>query len=103
MADLSLIFPEFSESKVAEIKQDVVVVKEDAPKPTYDLLIVIKSLASMGTILNFASQTITIDQVTLEMRDIAAEFDVRNIRAQFWELLEPGSCCEATNGATRIL
>ena len=41
VANLDLIFPEFSKSKVAKIKPDVVMVEEDAPKPTYDIIIVI--------------------------------------------------------------
>ena len=102
MADLNLIFPEFSESKAAKIKPDIVMVEEDAPKPTYDLIIGIKSLANMGAILNFDLRTITIDRVTLKMREIA-NIDIKNLRAQFWELLEPDSCHKATNRATKIL
>ncbi len=39
VAKLDLVFPEFSSSKTAQIKPDVVLVPEDAPALTFDLII----------------------------------------------------------------
>ena len=96
MSSMTKLCPRFPLQ--CKIKPDIVMVEEDAPKPTYDLIIGIKSLAKMGAIRNINSRSITIDQVTLEMREIA-KIDIKQIRAQFWELLETDSC----RGATKIL
>ena len=60
---LKLLFPEFSSSKVANIKADILTVPETDAAPIYDLIIVIESLTKLGAILNFADKSITIDHV----------------------------------------
>ena len=65
---LKLLFPEFSSSKVATIKADIVTVPKKDAAPIYDLIIGIESLAELGAILNFADKSITIDHVVLPMK-----------------------------------
>ncbi|MCP4745877.1 MAG: hypothetical protein GY874_06995, partial [Desulfobacteraceae bacterium] len=102
VGDLKLRFPEFSRSKVASFQPDIVEVPKTAAAPVYDLILGVKSLANMGAILDFAEATITIDQVTLPMR-AKGHYDMKSIRAQFRDLLEPISMREATNRALKIL
>ena len=62
---LEVLFPEFSRSKVAKFRPDIVKVPADHPKPVYDLIIGVKSLAEVGAVLDFRKQQITIDQIVL--------------------------------------
>ena len=102
VGDLSIAFPEFSKSKKAVLRPDIVRVPADQPPPVYDLIVGVKSLANMGVVLDFADGMLTIDQVTLPMKDFS-NLDMKSIRAQFRELLEPVSMREATNRAVKIL
>ncbi len=70
--------------------------------PVYDLILVVKSLANMYAILDFAEKSITIDQVMLPMR-ANGHYNMKSIRVQFRDLLEPISTREATNRALKIL
>ena len=102
VGDVELTFPEYSTSKVASFRPDVVWVPRNSGAPVYDLILGVKSLANIGTILNFADSTITIDHVTLPMRANKME-TLKEIRAQLKDLLEPKSMREATNRAVEIL
>ena len=72
-----MIFPSFSESKIASLKQDIFEISENAPKPAYDLIIGIQSMFNMGVILNFKTKKITIDEITLDMEPLDALSDQR--------------------------
>ena len=76
--------------------------ERDIP-PIYDVILGVKSLAKIGTVLNFAKNTITIDKVELPMRPHDEFLNIKAINAQFRELLEPTAMREATNRAVEIL
>ena len=100
---LDLNFPEFSKSKRATFKPDIVKVAKSEPKPAYDLIIGVKSLANMGAILDFANKELTIDHVTLPMRPPNLAMDPEELQARFQRPIEPKSTREATERVVRIL
>ncbi len=102
VGDLDLNFPKFLKSKAFSFQPNVVEVPKTAAAPAYDLIIGVKSLANMGAILDFAKETITVDQVRLPMRK-EGHYNMKFIRLQFKDLLEPISMREATNCALEIL
>ena len=67
----------------------------------YDLILGVKSLANIGTILNFANATVTTDGSTLHMKD-NHEKSLHSIRAQFRDLLEPKAMRKPTSQAVEI-
>ena len=100
---LEVLFPEFSRSKVANFRPDIVKVPADHPKPVYDLIIGVKSLAEIGAVLDFSKQQITIDQIVLPMRPHDRLMSPKELRLQFRQDLEPKSTVEATGRVERIL
>lgn len=103
VGDLKVTFPEFSNSKRASFRPDVIRLPKNSPKPVYDLIIGVQSLANLGCILDFASKSLTIDSVQLPMRPQDSFMDPKTLRTQFKEFLEPISMREATNRAVKIL
>ena len=79
---MEVIFPEFSESKVAEFEADVITVPKSAPPPVYDLIVGVKSLANIGAILDFANLWVTIAQQKLPMRPFDSLMDLKELRVQ---------------------
>ena len=75
---LDIAFPEFSRSKKACFRPDIVRIGENEPAPVYDLIVGVKSLANMGVVLDFAAGTLTIDKVTLPMKDVG-NLDMRSV------------------------
>ena len=65
---MDVIIPEFSSSKVASFKPDVVTIPKTANPPAYDLIIGVRSLVKIGAVLDFATYKLTIDNITLPMR-----------------------------------
>ena len=61
---MDVIFPEFSSSKVASFKPDVVTIPKTANPPACDLIIGVISLAKIGAVLNFVTYKLTIDNIT---------------------------------------
>ena len=100
---MKLVFPEFSSSKDAYFSPDVITVPKSAPSPVYDLIIGIKSLTEIGAILNFSENTLTIDKVTLPMRQHDSFMDLNQLSNSLREHLEPQSTLEATHRAVEIL
>ena len=47
VGNLNMIFPSFSESKIASLKPDIFEISESAPKPAYDLIIGIQSMVCL--------------------------------------------------------
>ena len=103
VGNLNMIFPNFSESKIASLKPDIFEISESAPKPAYDLIIGIQSMFNMGIILNFKTKKITIDEITLDMEPLDALSDQRTLNSTYRAYLEPASTREATNRAVEIL
>ena len=103
VGDLKVTFPEFSNSKRASFRPDVIRLPKNSTKPVYDLIIGVQSLANLGCILDFASKSLTIDSVQLPMRPQDSFMDPKTLRTQFKEFLEPVSMREATNRAVKIL
>jgi hypothetical protein len=100
---LEVIFPDYSRSKVAKFRPDIVKIPASHPKPIYDLIIGVKSLAHIGTVLNFAKQTVTIDQIELPMRPHDSFMSPKELRYQFRRDLEPKATADATARVERIL
>ncbi len=103
VGDLELTFPEYSKLKRFNFRPDIVQIPEGDIPPIYDVILGVKSLAKIGTVLNFAENTITIDKVELPMRPHDEFLNIKAINAQFRELLEPTAMREATNRAVEIL
>ena len=100
---LEVIFPDYSRSKVAKFRPDIVKIPASHPKPIYDLIVGVKSLAHIGTVLNFAKQTVTIDQIELPMRPHDSFMSPKELRYQFRRDLEPKATADATARVERIL
>ena len=103
VGELDVTFPSFSTSKVASFQPDVVTIPKGAAAPAYDVILGVKSLTEIGTILNFADSTVTIDQVELPMRGEDSFSDINALNAQFRERLEPISMRVATTRTVEIL
>ena len=102
VAKLDVCFPEFSTSKRVKFTPDVVSIPEDAPNPTYDLIIGVESLVKIGGILDFSNQEVTIDGLKIPMRP-KSELKIKEINLQFRKELEPISTREATHRLEEIL
>ena len=100
---VELIFPEFSDSKMATFKPDVVQVPKESPPPVYDLIIGVQSLIKIGAILDFHKCQLTIDQISLPMRPHDQLMDLKDLHAQLSEHLEPASTRDATTRTVKIL
>ena len=50
---VDLKFPEFSLSKLASLQPDIITIPKDEPNPTYDLILGVDTLSSLGVILDF--------------------------------------------------
>ena len=83
MGKLDVTFSEFSSTRVASFKADIVSVTENEPPPIYYLIIGIESLANMGIILDFVGQKLTIDHVTLPMKPHNQFMKFVDLQAQF--------------------
>ena len=70
VADFELVFPEYSHSKRFKTTPDIVYLDESDPNPLYDLIIGKNTMEKMGVILDYKRTMITIDDMTLPMRNI---------------------------------
>ena len=101
---MKLVFPEFSSSKDAYFSPDVLMtVMKSSPSLVYDLIIVINMLTKIGAILNFSDNALTIDKVTLSMRQHDSFMDLNQLSNSLTERLEPQSTLEATHRTVEIL
>ena len=78
-------------------------IPKEAAAPIYDVIFSIVSLGQMGTILNFAKETITIDHVTLPMRPHDNFLDLKELNSRYQGNPEPDSTQKATKHAEDIL
>ncbi|MCP4747140.1 MAG: hypothetical protein GY874_13520 [Desulfobacteraceae bacterium] len=60
-------------------------------------------MSKMGVILDFQTKSITIDQISLKMKDLKAISDSKSLNNLIKETLEPSSMREATNRVVEIL
>ncbi len=67
-AEIEVKFLDYSDSKRFIVKPDVVKYKGDEPQ--YDLILGCKFMKELGVALDFKTKTITIDEITLPMRNI---------------------------------
>jgi hypothetical protein len=101
---VELQFPEFSDSKLATFKPDVVSVPKGHPPPVYDLIIGVQSLFSIGAVLNFADHTLTIDKIKLPMRPHDVLLCLKDLNSTLLKGdVEPASTREQTQRTVKIL
>ena len=98
-------YPEYSHSKRFQIAPDIVYYNKHEPDPLYDVIIGRNTLKHIKADLNFETCFITIDGVSLPMRNIA---NVQTKDAQLRILansyhVEPVSTDQATKRAVKIL
>ena len=112
VGEMDVIFSEFSKSKVASSKPDVVNVPKTSNPPAYNLIIGVKrlvkigavlDLVKIGAVLDFATYKLTIDNITLPMRHTNSLKGLHDLHNLFREHLEPTLTCEATQHAVEIL
>ena len=104
-ARVELNFLDYSDSKRYYSEPDVVEYRKDS-KPQYDLILGNETMKELGIVLDFKSKTITIDEITLPMRNInllqgsntCSVLKLNNSLAK-----EPLSTLDATKRVTRIL
>ena len=101
--NLDFIFPEFSESKIVTVRPDIVRLPTDSPQPTYDLILGVEILTSLGAVLDFKSMEITVLEQKLPMREFESLRSTKKLHNSFKEFLEPSSTREATSRAVEIL
>ena len=101
-AVMQLMLPEFSQNKIFDLTPDVKIIEDDA-KVSYDLIIGIETLAKWGVVLDFRESEITIDNQTIQMRDVGALSSKKELRNTYNEAVEPQSTKEETDRVVRIL
>lgn len=102
MADMELLFPEFSENKILSLKPDVKVCST-GHKPVYDVIIGVETLASWGVMLNFRTRTIDLDGLSIPMKDKSELASRRSVYNIYREATEPHATKEETARVTKIL
>jgi hypothetical protein len=68
-ARVELNFFDYSDSKRYYAEPDVVKYDEDS-KPQYDLILGTETMKEIGIVLDFEARAITVDEITLPMRNI---------------------------------
>ena len=99
---MRLLLPEFSQSKIFDLTPDVKVVDESR-SVTYDLIVGIQTMALWNCILDFGKQEMTIDEVTIAMRQPDALNGRKVLLNTYREATEPLATKEETERVTRIL
>jgi hypothetical protein len=102
IAMMRLLLPEFSQSKIFDLTPDVKVVDESR-SVTYDLIVGIQTMALWNCILDFGKQEMTIDEVTIAMRQPDALNGRKVLLNTYREATEPLATKEETERVTRIL
>ena len=70
VGNIEIAFVEYSSSKKALIRPDIVEYNPGTDKPMYDLIIGKQTMHDLGVVLDFKENTIQIDEILLPMRDI---------------------------------
>ncbi len=71
VGNIEIAFVEYSSSKKALLRPDIVEYNPGIDKPMYDLIIGKETMHNLGVVLDFKEKTIQIDKLLLPMRDIA--------------------------------
>ena len=69
-AKLRVKFFEYSISREYFIQPDVVEYKDPIDKPGFDLILGSNTMKELGIVLDFRTKEITLDEISLPMRDI---------------------------------
>ena len=69
-AKLRIKFFEYSTSREYFIQPNVVEFKDPVDKPGFDLILGSKTMKELGIVLDFWTKEITLDEISLPMRDI---------------------------------
>jgi hypothetical protein len=104
-ARVELNFFDYSDSKWYYSEPDVVEYRKDS-KPQYYLILGNETMQELGIVLDFKSKTITIDEITLPMRNInllQGSSTLRALKLNNSLAKEPLSTLDATEPVTRIL
>eukprot|EP01082_Thalassiosira_pseudonana_P014259 g13089.t1 g13089 contig7:848278-849423(-) len=74
VGNVDILLPEYSNSKYISVKADVVEYDgaRGDQRPTYDLILGVNTMRELGIVLDFDTLKITIDKITLPMRDISS-------------------------------
>ena len=105
-AKFDMKFFEYSESKHYTIRPDVLEY-DKLEKPAFDLIIGVKTMKRLGIVLDFQTNNIQIDHISLPMRDIFKLQDKSKIE-RAWAVNnsimrdEPESTKELTKGQSRF-
>ena len=59
--DLEFLFPEFSETRTYRVSPDIFELPASADKPTYNLIIGVKTMQKWNAVLDFDQEMIAID------------------------------------------
>ena len=81
------------------MKPDIVDMPAGTSSPVYDLIIGVETMASLGCILDFQNNEITLDGTTLPMRPLRSFMDQKRLNSIFQKFEEP-SVTKALNGRT---
>ena len=103
VAKLDLLFPEYSSSKRFSVKPDIVEIPDHMSKPVYDLIIGVETMAKMGVVLDFGQKEITIDHISLQMKDLKSYSKSNALHNLLRTYVEPTSTKEATKRVVEIL
>jgi len=104
-ARVELNFFDYSDSKRYYSEPDVVEYNKDR-KPQYDLILGNETMKELGIVLDFKSKTMTIDEITLPMRNInllQGSSTLRVLKLNNSLAKKPLSTLDATKRATCIL
>jgi hypothetical protein len=104
-ARVELNFFEYSDSKKYYSEPDVVEYRKDS-MPQYDLILSNETMKELSIVLDFKSKTITIDEITLPMRNInllQGSSMLRALKLNNSLAKEPLSTLDATKHVMRIV
>jgi hypothetical protein len=73
VGNVDILLPEYSNLKYISVKADDIEYDgtRGDQKPTYDLILGVNTMRELGIVLDFDTLKITIDKITLPMRDIS--------------------------------
>ena len=81
------------------MKPDILDMPADTSPPVYDRIIGVETIASLGCILDFQNEEITLDSTTLPMRPLRSFMDQKKLNSIFQKFEEP-SITKALNDRT---
>ena len=73
------------ESKIVTVRPDIVRLTTDSPQLTYDLILGVETLTSLGAVLDFNSMEITVLEQKLPMREFESLRSTKKLHNSFKE------------------